>query len=100
MKKNNFLKKLSFKIRFNFLLCVFTQAKDTYVPSLVHSTCAYKNGHIVTFYDLPTTGMQYRGNTSSRFSSNSIADASELLENLEEIIPRYCMDYDFISIFC
>ena len=31
----------------------------------------------------------WRGNMSSRFSSNSEAKASELLENLEEIFPRY-----------
>ena len=30
-----------------------------------------------------TLCMYYRGNSSSRFSSNSEADASELLENLE-----------------
>ena len=29
-----------------------------------------------------------RGNISSRFSSNSEANASELLENLEDIFPR------------
>ena len=29
------------------------------------------------------------GNISSKFSSNSEADASELLENLEEMFPRY-----------
>ena len=30
----------------------------------------------------------YRGNNSSRFSRNSEANASELLENLEEMFPR------------
>ena len=33
--------------------------------------------------------MQYRGNISSIFSSNSEANASELLENLEEMFSRY-----------
>ena len=32
---------------------------------------------------------KYRGNISSRFSSNSEAFASELLENLEEMFLRY-----------
>ena len=32
--------------------------------------------------------MQYRGNLSSRFSTNSEAVASELIENLEEMLPR------------
>ena len=32
---------------------------------------------------------QYRGNMSSRFSINSEANASELIENLEEMVPRY-----------
>ena len=36
---------------------------------------------------------------SSRFSSNSEADASELLENLEEIFLRYNMDSDVINRF-
>ena len=31
----------------------------------------------------------YRGNISSRFSRNSEAFASELLENLEEMFPLY-----------
>ena len=30
-----------------------------------------------------------KGNISSRFCSNSEADASELLHNLEEMFPRY-----------
>ena len=29
--------------------------------------------------------------TISRFCSNSEADASELLQNLEEVLPRYYM---------
>ena len=33
--------------------------------------------------------MWYRRNISSRFSSNSEANASELPENLEELFPRY-----------
>ena len=31
--------------------------------------------------------MSYRGNISSRLSSNSEASASELLDNLEEMFP-------------
>ena len=31
------------------------------------------------------------GNTSSRFSNNTEANASELLENLEEMFPHYCL---------
>ena len=34
---------------------------------------------------------------SSRLSSNSEADASELLDNLEEMFPLYYMDSDVIS---
>ena len=34
---------------------------------------------------------------SSRFSSNSEADASELSENFEGMIPRYYMEDDIIS---
>ena len=33
--------------------------------------------------------IEYRWKISSRFSSNSEADASELLENLEEMFPQY-----------
>ena len=34
--------------------------------------------------------MEYRGNIIfSRFSSNSVEDASELLENIEEMFTRY-----------
>ena len=33
--------------------------------------------------------MKYGGGSSSRFSSNSYALASELLENNEEMFPRY-----------
>ena len=33
-----------------------------------------------------------QGNISSRFSGNSEADASELPENLEEMLPRYDID--------
>ena len=33
--------------------------------------------------------MQYRGNIYSKFCRNSEANASELLENLEEMYPRY-----------
>ena len=38
--------------------------------------------------------MKYRGKMSSRFSSNSEASASELLVNLEEMIPLYYIDRD------
>ena len=34
-----------------------------------------------------------------RFSSHSEANASELLENLEEMFSRYCMYIDDISMF-
>ena len=40
-----------------------------------------------------------RKHISSRFSGNSEAFASELLENLEEMFPRYYMDSDVISKF-
>ena len=33
--------------------------------------------------------LDHRGNISSRFSSNSEADASELPENLDEQLPCY-----------
>ena len=33
--------------------------------------------------------MSYRGKNYSKFSSNSEANASELLENIEDMIPRY-----------
>ena len=36
---------------------------------------------------------------SSRFSSNSEAYASELLENLEDIFPLYYMDSDIVRRF-
>ena len=38
------------------------------------------------------------GAISSRFSSNSEASASELLENMEIMFPRYYMDSDVISV--
>ena len=37
-----------------------------------------------------TKCMYHRENMSSRFSSNSEADASELLENPEELFLHYC----------
>ena len=40
-----------------------------------------------------------RGPDSSRFSSNSEAKASKLIENLEEMFLRYYMDSDIISRF-
>ena len=38
-------------------------------------------------------------NISSRFPGNFETDASELLEDLEEIFPRYHMHSDIISKF-
>ena len=38
-------------------------------------------------------------NISSRFSSSSEAIASELLENIEEMFPRYYMKSDMFSMF-
>ena len=40
---------------------------------------------------------QYRGNISSQFSSNSDADASKLLENLEEMFLRYYMNISMLT---
>ena len=40
----------------------------------------------------PLVTSYYKGNISSIFSSNSVAFASELLENLEEMFPLYYMD--------
>ena len=37
--------------------------------------------------------------STSRFSSNSEAFPSELLENREEMIPRYCIHTFMFSIF-
>ena len=48
---------------------------------------------------LLNTNIVKRGNFSSRFSSNSKANASELLENLEEMFTRYNIDNDVISRF-
>ena len=45
----------------------------------------YIHGNYQLSYKLTVVG----GYISSRFSSNSEAFASELLENLEEIYPRY-----------
>ena len=41
----------------------------------------------------------YRRNISSRFSSNSEASASELLENFEEVFPWYLSIVCFIGVF-
>ena len=41
---------------------------------------------------------QQQGNSSSGFSSNSEADASELLENPEEMFPLYYMRSDIYSV--
>ena len=38
---------------------------------------------------ITSLSMWYRGNISSRISNNSEANASELLEILEEMCPRY-----------
>ena len=46
------------------------------------------------FYSSETVGFV---DISSRFSSNSEADASELPENLEEMFPRYYMVQIFKS---
>ena len=40
--------------------------------------------------------MYYQGNISAIFSSNSDTSASELLENLVELFPHYCIDSDII----
>ena len=45
---------------------------------------------------LTLTNIQ-EGNISSRISSNSEANVSELLENLEEMFPLYYTGSDFIS---
>ena len=37
------------------------------------------------------------GNISSRFSGNSKANASELPENLEDMLPRYCRWLDHVE---
>ena len=42
---------------------------------------------------------QQRGTLFSRFSSNSKTNASELLENLEEMFPQYYMHGDMFSTF-
>ena len=41
----------------------------------------------------------YRGNTPPRLSSNSEANSSEFLENLEEIFPGYCIHSTVIGRF-
>ena len=43
--------------------------------------------------------MEYVGNISSRFSSNSEARASELQEDLEEMFPRFYMGNNAINRF-
>ena len=47
---------------------------------------------------ISTLYSQYRGNISSRFSRNSVAFASELLENSGEMFPR--CNYIVISLAC
>ena len=44
-----------------------------------------------------TSYYQYGGNISSIFSSNSEAKASELLENIEEMLPLYYMHSDYLT---
>ena len=48
-------------------------------------TCIDRDNFHVVLYSLVTTYYQYQINISSRFSSNSEANVSELLKNLEEI---------------
>ena len=43
---------------------------------------------VVILFDI-VLGMQYQGNIPSRLSSNSEANASELLENLEDMFPVF-----------
>ena len=45
------------------------------------ATCVIKNLNLLYYL--------YQGNIYSRFSNNSEANASELLENFEEILPHY-----------
>ena len=41
----------------------------------------------------------YQGSDFSRFSRNSEADASEFIENIEEMLTRCCMHNDIYNIF-
>ena len=47
---------------------------------------------------IKSLSMWYRGNISSRFSCNSEADASELQENLEDMLPWYYMHSNMVNI--
>ena len=48
---------------------------------------------------MASLNQQYRGNISSIFSRNSEAFASEILENIEEMFPRYYIHSGMLSIF-
>ena len=57
------------------------------------------NNNSIVMCPLPGNKYKKRGNIYSRFSSNSEADASESLENIEEMFLRCHVDIDFISIY-
>ena len=53
--------------------------------------------YIQSFFNYPLTIIISNRNISSRISSNSEADTSELLDILEEMLPPYHMNNDVQS---